>query len=772
MDQGKLGSNQPSAGVRVPSVLTSNQNEPFYELLQASTGGGGGAHSSGLGSLSPSAQTSGPGGAGYHHNHHNNPSGIPVGTTPLVGEVAPGDLLSHLDISSVDINPAAIKAPVSEGPRGGRGDDFKHGGRVVSSTAAASNGPQSFPPSDSERRDGGMGGGAHTGGMTGRQGSRDAPPSDDASYPNVWGHSPSTSGWRESNIAPSRNRGPAHENFGDVPHWREPEMQLRGRGPTRDSDELERDERSTMMEKAAGVALSASVAAAVERAIKRLVDRQVDVLEELKQRVEKVESAVERLEGMTFDLQRMGGDNHGEQDGRLRALEHLVREVLHSVQVLRDKHEIAEAHAELSKLQLSKMNTSKADEGSPTVPTSLVPPQNVEVPGNAELTPSVSNYQQQSMVSSQQPIMAMAPKQDQMQQQQQLHPPPPVPSTPVPAPHPHTLQLHGHQGPSPPPMAPPQQQLALPAPASHSAMVQPSLTSAPQHAVPPPPASHPSAYGSQPDGQQHYLPPQQQQNQGPQMPPPPPQQHPAHSAPPYQPQARPELSPQYGVPPPAGPYSAPLEPLPCNPLPAYSAHSQGFSTAPDAMPPYMPSGYGPSQRGQQHHPSYDGPAPGRSQGGSPVMRVPLPPPSSGQYALPHAAPVPYEANAPSSYPGGPQFRVAQPVPSAPVGATVPYPRLQTAQPVSHQSANSGSAVSGGSSGGGGERASLTTSRVPIDKVINDVAHMGFNKEDVRSVVKRLTENGQSVDLNVVLDKLMSEGIGSSANAPKPGWFGR
>ncbi|KAF2311439.1 hypothetical protein GH714_023003 [Hevea brasiliensis] len=49
-------------------------------------------------------------------------------------------------------------------------------------------------------------------------------------------------------------------------------------------------------------------------------------------------------------------------------------------------------------------------------------------------------------------------------------------------------------------------------------------------------------------------------------------------------------------------------------------------------------------------------------------------------------------------------------------------------------------------GGGGNR-------VPVDHVIT----MGFRRESVRAIVKKLMENGQSVDLNIGLDKLMSSG---------------
>lgn len=47
--------------------------------------------------------------------------------------------------------------------------------------------------------------------------------------------------------------------------------------------------------------------------------------------------------------------------------------------------------------------------------------------------------------------------------------------------------------------------------------------------------------------------------------------------------------------------------------------------------------------------------------------------------------------------------------------------------------------------------------MPIDDVVEKVATMGFSRDQVRATVRKLTENGQSVDLNVVLDRLMNDG---------------
>lgn len=60
-----------------------------------------------------------------------------------------------------------------------------------------------------------------------------------------------------------------------------------------------------------------------------------------------------------------------------------------------------------------------------------------------------------------------------------------------------------------------------------------------------------------------------------------------------------------------------------------------------------------------------------------------------------------------------------------------------------------SIVDGGSTSGG------NTNRVLVDDVVEKVVAMGFRRDLVRATVRNLTENRQSVDLNVVLDKLMS-----------------
>ncbi len=40
-------------------------------------------------------------------------------------------------------------------------------------------------------------------------------------------------------------------------------------------------------------------------------------------------------------------------------------------------------------------------------------------------------------------------------------------------------------------------------------------------------------------------------------------------------------------------------------------------------------------------------------------------------------------------------------------------------------------------------------------MIDDVASMGFSRHEVRGVVTELMDSGQSIDLNIVLDRLMN-----------------
>mmetsp|Transcript_12081 Transcript_12081/g.50839 ORF Transcript_12081/g.50839 Transcript_12081/m.50839 type:complete len:113 (+) Transcript_12081:661-999(+) len=46
-------------------------------------------------------------------------------------------------------------------------------------------------------------------------------------------------------------------------------------------------------------------------------------------------------------------------------------------------------------------------------------------------------------------------------------------------------------------------------------------------------------------------------------------------------------------------------------------------------------------------------------------------------------------------------------------------------------------------------------KVNVERFIDDFASMGFTRDQVRGVIRELSDSGQTVDTNVVLDRLMN-----------------
>lgn len=518
----------------------------------------------------------------------------------------------------------------------------------------------------------------------------------------------------------------------------------------------------------------AATIAAVERTMKKYADNLLRVLEDMSGRLQHLEVATARLETKVAEIQQAAGDNSGRLDGRIRSLENTLREVQRGVQVIRDKQEIAEAQAELAKMAAtsappapSPAPTSAPGDAVSAVPTSSspassftsTPPQPIPAVSTAQAMPAIVG----SNVSSDAPSAGpyTQPQQTTTQQQaryQPQAPPPPPPPQQQPPPQ-QSPPPQQQQQPLPPQLqyTQPQQQQQQPPLQQQGAMTfsqdgmplpnpypQVQYSEAPPYQSAPPQGagSQPPPYGSpQPV---HYAHQQQQQPQHP-------QQQQQQQLPPQMDLPAPYLPPGYGhqhkafggSPRSFGGQQQQPPPPPAQP-PAYD-----MGGAPSRIPGQLalPAPFMPSQQQQQQQQLYDAP------------------PGGGQQGMYGSGP-----------PSGGLYRVAQPAPSAPSstgGGGGGYPRLQLAQPVHSSPLNqssSGGSSGGGSGGGGGGGAPLSTSRVPIDKVIDDVAAMGFTRDQVRAVVKKLTENGQSVDLNVVLDKLMNPD-GPSGGPPK-GWFGR
>lgn len=183
--------------------------------------------------------------------------------------------------------------------------------------------------------------------------------------------------------------------------------------------------------------------------------------------------------------------------------------------------------------------------------------------------------------------------------------------------------------------------------------------------------------------------------------------------------------------------------------------------------PYVPSlTYPPSLR---QPPSQTSGLPPSQQYYSPASNVYEPPSSrsnsgfSSGYGPPSGLNEPYHyGGSPSQYGGTSSMKPQlSSVTAQSQSGGSGYPQLPTARVLPHVvPAASGVSDRSGSAG--------TGSKVPIDDVIDRVTSMGFPREHVRATVRKLTDNGQAVDLNVVLDKLMNDGDVQ----PPRGWFGR
>ncbi|PKU63002.1 hypothetical protein MA16_Dca021130 [Dendrobium catenatum] len=372
------------------------------------------------------------------------------------------------------------------------------------------------------------------------------------------------------------------------------------------------------------------------------------------------------------------------------------KEVQTGVQVLRDKQEIAEAHLELAKLQLS----TKAD----------------HLQSESSLEPSELQQKQQYQHQQAHPPQP----QQSMQQAPQLSaitPQPPPPPPPLPAP---------NAPPPPPPPLPQQSQLPVPYAAQLPLQHQiPSIPSLPEQQY-----SKPSHQLTQytPPGQPNEPIHQQQQYQ---MPPSHPQ--PQHGLPQSQ---------LYQSPPQVPQYSQPIQPEEPN---TYMPPSQSYLPNIRQPSPQSPTGPPLHQYYGSNPPLYELPPANRPSSGN----LPI----SSSYGGPGLSEPYIYGNSPSHYNSKPS-----PFSSAPPtsGGSGSYQRLPTAK-LLPQAASVGSNPSGGGP---------TGNRVAVDDVVDKVATMGFSREQVRATVRKLTENGQSVDLNVVLDKLMNDG---EVHQPAKGW---
>ncbi|GJM93096.1 hypothetical protein PR202_ga09622 [Eleusine coracana subsp. coracana] len=512
------------------------------------------------------------------------------------------------------------------------------------------------------------------------------------------------------------------------------------------------------------------VLSAVEKCMKKYADNLLWSLEGITSRLSQLEIYCYKLERSIGELR--GDVLRDDTDQRLKSLEKHLHEVHRSIQILRDKQELAETQKELAKFQVTQ-DTSKKKEDVPT-PSFSEPKKLEENPdtsgqqlalvlphqvNSASLAPRASEpVQQYKDQPVQQPASSsIVPQQDryvlsqaivyypqrqapgvQDTQGQQVQPEvqymparPPAQDVPVHASPqqpqaanqtqshnypPYQQQWHQQSSqPTPAPVAQSQQTYSqpFPPPTQQPQGPQPQLTNVQQF------PSHP-VQKAQSIAQQYPPPPVQSQQSSPQLPPQ--TMQPQH--PPVQTQMRPQTPPNYPHYPPHQPLNPTPEPLPSNVALQGQYSTVASSGGNRSEVPYSYGGPGipPSQPPPQHNMQRHPLPPSQGSFGPP-------PPSKGSYAGP-------QQYAPHGNPQGYNTGYGYP----PSGASAVPPAQMP---------------SGGSHMMRGH---------PHGEVIEKAIMMGYPRDQVLNVIQRMTESGQPMDFNTLLDRLNEAGSGAPPRA--------
>ncbi|CAN0915039.1 hypothetical protein LINGRAHAP2_LOCUS28900 [Linum grandiflorum] len=449
------------------------------------------------------------------------------------------------------------------------------------------------------------------------------------------------------------------------------------------------------------------VISAVERSMKRHSENQMRFLEGISSRLSQLELYCYNLDKSIGEMRSDLTRDHTETDTKLKAVEKHLHEVHRSVQILRDKQELAETQKELAKLHLvQKESTSSHHSQS-----------NDERAASPAFDPKKNDNTAEG--HNQQLALAL-PQQVAPQQQQISAPPPPshVPQQNLAQGQPQTYYLSSGQLAVAAPSQPPHSQYMTPdsqyRPSQMQGMQsQPVPAQVSQTQTPPPPSQQYPQY------QQQWPPQQVQVHQT---------QQPAMQA-----QVRQQSNTVYSPYPPPG---QPTTPAPQETLPIPTS----YSTVPQPLSSRVETiqyGYGTGR-----------PAP---QQQLPPQQIKVPfgaqPGDSFTTAGPHGATyLVYDTEG-----GRPHF---------PQGG---YPPSNHSHP-----ANS---LPGGAAGAPNMMPRNPPQFVrghPYSELIEKLVSMGFRGDHVMGVIQRMEETGQPVDFNAVIDRLNVHPSGTSSQR---GWSG-
>uniref|UniRef100_A0A7N0TJU4 DUF1421 domain-containing protein n=1 Tax=Kalanchoe fedtschenkoi TaxID=63787 RepID=A0A7N0TJU4_KALFE len=470
--------------------------------------------------------------------------------------------------------------------------------------------------------------------------------------------------------------------------------------------------------------LSQEVINAVERSMKKNSDNILRFLEGISSRLSQLELYCYNVDKSIGEMRSELVRDHEEVDLKLKTLEKHIGEVHRSVQILRDKQELAETHKELAKLQLAQKesaNSSQTQQNEERPPTPAIESQKIRDSSDLhnqhlalalphQIPPSQPSLPPRTMEPSRPAVPPAQPQPQNIPQQQQYY----LPPTQMPA------QAQPPQGQGQYGTSDSQHQQAQLQDMSR-VPPQPLPTNVSQ--TPPPSQAHQFPQYQQQWPQQLS---QQQLQTTPQAPTQPQQQ------PPNPTHIRPHSGPVY----PSYQTSQPASPAPADTIPSSMSMQMQFS--------------GVAQPGMSR-----GEAVPYGYGGRPIQPQPPPQQLKGNFgAQPndgytnmgsHPAPAPasgymmYGNEEGRPHPPPPQPHFSQ-------GAYPPAPQIPMAR---------------------NPNQSQFVRNHPYNDLVEKLVNMGFRGEHVINVIQIMENSGQPIDFNAVLDRLSAQSSGSSHR----GWSG-
>ncbi|GMJ03350.1 FLOE1 [Hibiscus trionum] len=455
------------------------------------------------------------------------------------------------------------------------------------------------------------------------------------------------------------------------------------------------------------------VTATVEKTMKKYADNLMRFLEGISSRLSQLELYCYNLDKsigeMRSDLVRENED----ADSKLKSIEKHLQEVHRSVQILRDKQELAETQKELAKLQLAHKDSTSSSHSQSTEERASPPASDSK---KTDHSLEMQNQQLALALPHQ-----VAPPQQALPQnltQQSYYLPSNQLSNPhAPAPAPAPAPVHVHvPAPAPAPTQhtrnqylPPDQQYQTPHIQDMSRMPpQPTQT----HQVPPV-----QSLPQYPQQWPQQLPQQvQQQQQSSMQPPMRPPSTPAY--PPY-----PSTQSSNPSPPDALPHSNPMQ------VP-YSGVPQPVSSRSDTIP------YGYGLTGRTPPQQIKGTFEGQTRDGYQASGSHPPLPPGTAYTM-------YDSE------GGRTDHLSQQPHFSQGGYPPANVSIQTPQPGIRNTGHP-----------------QYVRNHPYNDLIEKLVSMGFRGDHVTSVIQRMEESGQPVDFNAVLDRL---NVHSSGGSQRGGW---